>query len=636
MLEFFRERIQGTFATVIVVFFCAVFALWGVEALFHGSKKPDAVATVNDRDITEAELANAIEMLRAQYTKMLGGQVDAKFLNDKMLREPALESLISRTLLEEYVTENKILVGKGTVDKEIVADKNFSRDGKTFDADFYKDRLRQSGLTAAAYQKYLGKQLQLQYLQKGIADTAFVTDAEIAVIARLMAQKRSFEYVVFPLQKYVDAAVVTDASLEKYYQEHQADFMTDEQVAIEYLELTKKNIADSIEIVEADVRQAYEKEMQNFKPGTERSAAHILIEAKEDGSHEKTLLEIQDRLKKGESFADLAKTFSVDEGSAAQGGDVGFTTGETFVPEFESALAGLANVGDVSAPVKTEFGYHIIKLTGKRDTVAKSFDERKAEIEKELRGSKASTAYNEKIDALNESTYSAGDLSGPAQELGLTVQSTVPFGRRGGVGIAGEQKIIEAAFSADLIESGKNSQVIELAGDRALVIRVKEHLMPKARELTEVKTVVVDKVKRGQAEAQLKEKIATLKARADSEKALDAIAKEEGLRVETVVLSKRKEGKPEQADVYEKAFSMARPASGVAVMDSTNVGAGDWVLIKLNAVEDAEVTPESPEFVEVKSRMSQSAGNDDFAVFERELQAKAKITRRGAEPTPEK
>ena len=633
MLEFFREKVQGAFAfKAIVVFFCAVFALWGVEALFDGNAQKGAVATVNGNDITEPELANAIKMLREQYIRMLGGQVDAKFLNDKMLRDPALESLISRKVLEDFITETKMSVGKKTIDAVIVADKTFSRDGKTFDADFYKERLRESGLTAAAYQNYLGKQMLLQYLQSGIAGSAFVTDAEIRSIAKLMAQKRSFEYVLFPLQKFAAEVQVSDDAVEKYYKEHQAEYMNDEQVAIDYLEINKKALADSVKVDESDIREAYDKEVAMFKPSTERSAAHILVETTADGSHEAKLTEIQDRLKKGEKFEELAKSFSVDEGSAAQGGDVGFTSGETFVAEFEKALAGLAAVGDVSAPVKTEFGYHIIKLTGKRDTAVKSFDERKVDIEQELRVSQAATLFSEKVDALAESTYSAGDLTAPAKELGLAVQKTAPFTRRGGAGIAGDQKVIEAAFAADMVESGKNSQLIELPGDKAIVLRVSEHALPKVRELAEVKAVISEKVRAELASSQLKEKIDQITPGFESAKSLDSVAQAEKLEVISVVDKKRQDAKDEQKDLFAAAFSMAKPAKESVSLKVIQIPSGDWVFIKLNNVEEVNVTDDLQEYVDTKKRLTESAGNSEFSLLERQLQKKAVITRKENKP----
>ncbi len=627
MLEFIREKMQGVFATVIVGFFCAAFALWGVERMFSGGGGANAVATVNGEDIYEPDVAQAIKVLRQQYMKMLGGQVDANFLNDKMLRNPALESLIGRKLLESQIAEMNMKVGRQTVDQSIVRDPLFTRDGKTFDPEFYKEKLRDAGITAAAYQKQLRQQLALGHLQNGVAESAFVTDAQIQLLARLQAQKRSFDYIRFPLQQLVDTTQVNDDAVSQYYDNHPNDFLSEEKVAIEYLELNKDELAKSIPLDEAEVKAAYDAEAAAFKPVVERHAAHILVEAKEDGSQQAVLDKIRKRLQEGADFAVLAKEFSSDTGSAAQGGDVGFTSGETFVPEFEQALAALQKEGDISDPVKTEFGYHIIKLLGERQTQMTAYEKRKPDLEKQLRQGKVDGIFSEKFDKLGESTYSAGDLTSPAQELGLTVQKSAAFGKRGGAGIAAQQKVIETAFSADLIDSGKNSQVIELSAGRAVVLRVVEHQVPKVRELAEVKPTIVDKLKREQAAAVLQQKAQDLKARAQQGSALQAIAQEEKLRVVSAAAKNRTAGGDEAA-LLPAVFKLPKPVAGQAVVDAVQLDNGDWAVVRLTAVDEVDIATDSAEYKAASQRLSESAGNAEFSAFQQQLQRNAKITRR--------
>lgn len=633
MLEFIREKLKGTFAIIIVGFFCAVFALWGVESLFSRNAAKQAVVTVNGTDITEAEVANAIQVMRQRYMQMLGGQVDESFLNDKMLRQPALESLISRQLLGDHTKEMKMTVGATTVDREIVRDPTFSRDGKTFDPGYYKERLRAARISAVAYQDQLREQLVLQHLQQGISGTAFITGRQVADIARLEAQKRSVDYVRFPLQDTMKAITPADAEVEKYYQEHPEEFLTEEKVVVEYLELDKQGMLDTVPLDEAEVRAKFDEEAAAFKSSSERRAAHILIEPQKDGSEKALLDTISQKLAKGEDFAALAKKYSRDEGSAGQGGDVGYTTGETFVPEFEAALAALQKPGDVSPPVKTEFGYHIIKLLEVRQTAMPTYEERKGDIEKQLRQAKVVALFGEKLDLLSEATYSAGDLAGPAAELGLAVKKTAAFGRRGGAGIAGQQKVIDAAFSAELLDSGKNSQVIELGADRAIVLRVASHDLPKPRELAEVRADIVARLQREQASAVLKQKLETLEEKLKSGTALADIAKQEGLKLQQLAGKTRRDAGAE-AEMVQAVFSLPQPGAGAVVADSMPLGNGDWVLLQLTAVESAQPAPASEEYRQVEQRLAAAAGNSDFGLYEQGLRAAATIKRRAAEPEP--
>lgn len=634
MLEIIREKMKGVFATVIVGLFCAIFAMWGVESLFERSGQAQGVVSVNGEPITDPEIAQATQIIRQRYMQMLGGKVDPKFLNDQMLREPAIDSIISRRLLEEQTSKMKMTVGPVTLDKEIVRDPTFREEGKGFDAEYFKEKLRSFGMTPAMYRQQLAEQVVLGQLQHGISGSAFVTNKQVNDIANIEAQTRSFEYLQLPLKTAMEGVVPTDEALEQYYKEHSADFMTEEKVSIEYLDLNKSSLAQNIPLEESEVRASYDQEAANFKPSVERRAAHILIETKPDGSEKTVIEKISTRLKAGDSFAVLAKQFSSDKESAVQGGDVGFTTGQTFVPEFEQALASLANPGDVSQPVKTEFGYHFIKLLEKKDTVFPPFEERKADIEKQLRQAKAGPLYAEKLDQMTESTYSAGDLAGPASELSMEVQKTPVFTRRGGVGIAGQQKIIDMAFSSDLIDSGKNSQIIELSVDRAIVLRVASHEIPKQRELAEVKAEIVGKIKTEQAAILLKNKADSLRKRIQSGTSIAAIASEEKISPVAVKSGKRttKDGDPE---LLSSVFKMSKPSEGVIVTDAVQLANGDWAVLHLVAVEDMQVQPDATEFKAVQQKLEAAVGAADFSLYEQGLRKAADIVRKQASSSGE-
>ncbi len=633
MLELIREKMRGIFAMIIVGFFCAVFALWGVEQLFQSGSHSQAVAVVNGEDITPPALANAIVALRGQYVKMLGEQVDASFLNDAMLRKPALESLISRKVLEAEVSKLGMTVGSKMIDQAIVGDANFSRDGKKFDPEYYKERLRSSGVTALGYQQSLRTQLSLSQLQDGVANTAFVTQNEIKDIARLEGQKRSFDYIRFPLKTYEAAIIVSDASIDQYYKDHKSEFMSEETVALEYVDLDKKILEKSIKLNEADVQAAYDKEAADFKPVLESKAAHILIDAK-DGAQQEKLDSIEKRLHEGEDFALLAKEYSSDTASAKHGGDVGFTTGSVFVPEFEKALADLANVGDVSKPIKTEFGYHVIKLLERHKTVMKPFSERKNELEAALTRGKVDTLFNEKIALLAESTYGATDLKGPAQELDMAVHKSDVFTRRGGVGLFGQQKIIEAAFSEDILEKSRNSAVIELSSDRAVVLRLSEYTKSTVRDLSEVKPSIIEKLKHAEAVIQLQKKMAGLKTRAQKEDSLLAIAAEEKLK-DVTATAKTRDASGEEANLVGDVFSMPRPQDKQAQVSAFALKNGDWALVRLTAVDDVKSLPGSPEYQAVAARLNQGVGATAFEIFEKQLRNNTKIVRHD-ESAPER
>jgi peptidyl-prolyl cis-trans isomerase D len=630
MLELIREKMQGVFATIIIVLLCSVFAMWGVESLFERGGKTQAVATVNGDDITEPEIARATQAMRQRYIEMLGGKVDPTFLNDQMLREPALDSIISRKLLAEQTLKMKMIVGPKTIDREIVSDATFSRDGKGFDPEYFKEKMRGAGMTPTMYRNQLSAQMTLGQLQQAIAESAFVTAPQIETAASLTAQTRSFEYIQFPLKVAMDGITPKSEDIEQYYKDHANEFMTEEKVSIEYLDLNKNTLLKDIKLDDLEVRAGYDQEAGNFKPSTERRAAHILIEAKPDGSEQAVLAEIEKRIHAGENFAALAKQYSSDKESAKEGGDVGFTSGDAFVPEFEHALAALANKGDVSKPVKTEFGYHIVKLLDKRDAAFPSFEERRVEIEKQLRQTKVNSIYSEKLEQMTESTYSAGNLDEPATEMKLDVQKSAPFGRRGGAGVAAQQKIIDAAFSTDLLNSGKNSQVIELSADRSIVLRVSNHEIAKPRELADATPEIIAKIKHDQAAVALKEKVESVKSRVQSGASLKSVGIEEKI-VPVSVASKSRNDQGADADLTAAAFKLAKPEDNAVATAAVQLTNGDWAVLHLVAVTDAQVDKNSEEYKAIQRNLDAAVGNADFSLYEKSLRDTAKIIRKSSE-----
>lgn len=635
MIGLIREKMQGVFATVIVGFISVIFALWGVESLFNrGANSNQAVLTVNGVDISEAQISREVSNLRERYAQMFGGKIDAAMLSDKMLRAPAIEALTSRTLLEKQVTSMNMVAANSAIDREIVKTPAFSKDGKMFDAEYFKERLRSAGMTPAMYRASLNDALVMQQLQQGIVETGFVTDKQVSADYAIANQTRSLEYVRLPLQTAIDTIKPDDKAVEAYFTAHASEFMTEEKVSIEYLELNKANLAKQETLSDDEVRAGYDKEAAAFKPQVERHAAHILIEEKSDGSDKAKVEAAVKKLKAGESFASVAKAYSDDKESAVEGGDVGVSAGNVFEPEFEQALAALAKPGDVSEPIKTRYGYHIIKLLDKKETAFPSFAERKADLEKQLRQAKAATDYAEKLNQMTESTYSAGDLAGPAAELKMDVQKTAPFGRRGGAGVAAQQKVIDAAFSQDLLDSGRNSQVIELTADRAVVIRVLDHQLPKQRELAEVRADIVERIRKEQAGDVLKSKANAIRDRLQKGESLAAIAAAEGLKAVKLEQQKNAPGGAD-AELVAAAFKLNRPGVDSVSAEANALANGDWVVVHLLAIQDAQIDKNAADYQEAGQRLNAEVGSADLVMYEQALRQAAKIEQKKAAATPE-
>jgi len=361
MLQNIRDNSQGWIAKTIIGVIVALLALTGVDAIFQVTSNRQDAAEVNGQAISQNELAQAAEMQRRQLMQRLGKDFDASLLDDKMLREAALKGLIDRKLLLQAAEQAGFALSQAELDKVIVQVPAFQVEGK-FNADLFDQRIRQEGYTRLQFRQQLEKDILASQLQAGVAGSGFVTDEEIQAFARLEKQTRDF--ATLTLKADPKAVTLSDDELQAYYKEHSSQFMSPEQVVLEYIELNKADFFDQVEVKDEDLQAAYQKEIANL--AEQRQAAHILLEVTDKLSDTEAKAQIDaiaQRLVKGEDFAVLAKELSNDPGSADKGGDLGYAAPGVYDPAFEEALYALKQ-GEVSAPVRTQFGWHLIKLLG--------------------------------------------------------------------------------------------------------------------------------------------------------------------------------------------------------------------------------------------------------------------------------
>lgn len=390
---------------------------------------------------------------------------------------------------------------------------------------------------------------------------------------------------------------------------------------IDYIELKKAAFFDQVKVNDDELKALYEKEIANL--GEQRHAAHILIEVNgktTDAQAKARIEEVQQRLAKGEDFAALAKEFSQDPGSASSGGDLGFAGPGVYDPAFEDALYKL-NKDQVSAPVRTEYGYHLIKLLGVEAPDVPTFASLKDKLTHELKTQQVEQRFVEATKQLEDSAFEASDLAQPAQDLNLKVQTSAAFGREGGEGITANRAVIQAAFSEEVLEEGANSNGIELDPETVVVLRVKEHRKPEQLPLEAVAKNISAQLAKEKATAELKAKADTLiaglrdgsiKAASQNWKVQEAATRgQDGIDpVELQAVFRL--GKPESKD---------KPVYGSAVL-----GDGSLVVLQLKGVnEGAAATDE--EKAQIRRYLASRAGSQDFAAYRKQLEGSADITR---------
>ncbi len=622
MLQNIRDNSQGWIAKTIIGLIVVLMALTGFEAIFQAASHSQDAAKVNGETISQNELSQAADMQRRQLVQQLGKDFDPALLDDKLLREEALKGLISRKLLLEGAKDAKFAFSDAALDQVMLQTPEFQVDGK-FNSDRFDQVIRQMGYGRMQFREMLGEEMLIGQLRAGIAGSSFVTDQQVDAFARLEKQTRDFASLTF---KADPAAIkISDEEVKQHYDAHAKEFMSPDQVVIDYVELKKSSFFDQAKVTDEALKAQYEKEIANL--AEQRRAAHILIEVNDkttDAQAKARADEIEQRLAKGEDFAALAKEFSQDPGSASNGGDLGFAGPSVYDPAFEQALYQLHD-GQVSAPVRTEYGYHIIKLLGVEAPEVPSFASLKDKLTRDLKTPLVEQRYVDASKQLQDAAYEASDLVQPAQDLNLKVQTSAPFGREGGDGITANRSVVQAAFSEEVLEEGANSTAIELDPETTVVLRVKEHRKPAQLPLETVAKNIREHLAKEKATAALKAKADKLIAGLrDGSIAPGSVQEGQGWKPYEAV-SRGQEG----IDPVElqALFRLGKPqAKDKPVYGSVVLRDGSLVVLQLKGVNDgAAATDEEKQ--QIRRYLASRAGQQDFAAYRKQLEANADITR---------
>ena len=622
MLQNIRDNSQGWIAKTIIGVIVALMALTGFDAIFQATTHKNEAAKVNGEEISQNELSQAVDMQRRQLMQQLGKDFDASLLDEKMLRESALKGLIDRKLLLQGAEQAKFAFSEGALDQVILQTPEFQVDGK-FSSERFDQVIRQLGYSRMQFRQMLAQEMLIGQLRAGVAGSGFVTDAEVLAFARLEKQTRDFA----TLNVKADPAAVklTDDEVKAYYDEHAKEFMTPDQVIIDYVELKKSSFFDQVAVKDEDLQAAYQKEIANLSE--QRRAAHILIEVNDkttEAQAKAKIDEVQARLAKGEKFEALAKEFSQDPGSANNGGDLGYAGPGVYDPAFEKALYSLAK-DQVSEPIRTDFGYHLIKLLGVEAPEVPTLASLKDKLTRELKAAQVEQRFVEATKQLEDSAFEASDLAQPAADLKLTVHTSKPFGREGGEGVAANRAVVTAAFSTEVIDEGANSTAIELDPETVIVLRSKEHLKPAQLPLESVSVAIRTQLTKEHASAAAKTKAEKLIADLRDGKApLDKAVEGQNWKA-TEAATRGQEGV--DPAVLQALFRMPKPAAkDKPTFTSVTLPDGSLMIVRLNGVNEA-AAPTDEEKVQYRRFLASREGQQDFAAYRKQLEAQAEIKR---------
>lgn len=619
MLQTFRDNLKGTVAFILIGLIIIVFALTGVDALFTAQSHTGQAASINGDDISENELRRNIYVRKQQLLQRFQGQIPASMLTDEQLRQPVLDDLVARTVLAQHARSQGMAVATTAIDSLITATPQFQQDGK-FSPQTFTQLLQTMGYSPLSYRTELETDIILNQLAAGVIQSAFITDQELDALVSLTHQERDYDYLRLPLSRELESVEVSDEEVTTYYQENQSQYMSREYAIVDYIDLDVDKLVGNFQVTEEEIRQQYEQEMAAFTAKEQRRAAHIMLEGSVD-SQKQTIADILSKLAAGESFEALAEQYSADPGSKNTGGDLGFSDGTVFPEAFESALAGL-KVGEVSAPVVTDAGIHLIKLLEVAAQDQPTFEQERERLSKAIARAQAENRFVEVMQSLADLTYNADNLSAAAEELGVEITTSAPITRNGDDGLFSDNRVLSAVFSDEVLNSGHNSEVIELSESHVVVLRVNKHMPVRQQTLDEVREQVVADVKRQRGMNALSARATSFSEMLRTGETIESLATKHSLEWQTQPDGKRF-GTTADREVVDFVYTL-QGAAAAPVIAQHQLENGDYILVNLRAVRSGTIA-DSAERQQLRARLAQQQGTLAYQNYQELLKSAAEV-----------
>ncbi|WP_203300469.1 SurA N-terminal domain-containing protein [Marinobacter sediminum] len=616
MLQDIRENAQGTIAKIIIGLLIVSLSIWGMDAIIGGFSGEPEVATVNGEDITEREFLRLVQMESQRRLSRMDNP-DPSLLNEDQIRKDVLESLIQQQVLIQDADSQGLALTDADIDALITQMPQFQVEGQ-FNRDRFVSTVRNMGMGVAEFREAMRKQYVVNQIRAGIVQSGVAANENVSQLLRIQNQTRDFRVVTVPESAVADQVEITEDEVQSFYDENSSAFKQPEQVDAAYITLSLGALAESIEISDDELQGYYETRADDLAR-EERRAAHILIEDGEDA--DQTMATLQQKLADGASFADLAKEYSIDTVSAEEGGDLGYAGRGVYNEAFEEALFALEK-GEVSEPVETSFGVHLIKLEDVRRSDVPALSEIEGQLRSELARERAEERFAEIRTQLADSAYAADDLAGPAEELGLEVREAKGITRNGGTAPFDHEGLLRQLFSADVVEDGYNTELIDVGDNVSVVARVREYREAQQLALEEVAADVRASLKAQETRAALSERADEIIAGLEAGKSLSELGADEWVSYEAKPRNDQEAG----AAVMRTVFSLSRPAEGETSYGQS-VSGSSAAVVALDGVNEGAVDETSAEFGQLEEFLASLEGQREYGAYQQFLRNRAEVER---------
>ena len=494
MLTVMRDKLSGWITWIIIIVISLVFVLFGIGNYFQSDfRESKAVAHVGDESITLNQLQNVMRNLSQQSPDLAQ--------NDKILREKALQSLIDSKVQVVFAQKMGVGLSAGQLDQVVYQIPAFQNDGK-FSQEKFKYFLSRSGMSLPMIRDNIKQEAIVNQVAYGIAGSEFILPNEMSQFLNLMTQKRNIKQLNILSQDFKNEVKIPDEKVKAYYASHLNQFMTPAKVKIEYIELSLNSLKADVNPTESQVLAYYEANKQSFYKPEMRKYSQITLSF----SPKATKNNIKEQLAKankiikqarnGKSFDKLVQEYTTDILAKKNKGNMGWVDDKSSDSIISTPLFSLSKVGDVSDPIKTQYGYEIIKLTGIKKAKQKSFSAVKKEIIETLKNQEAEKEYSSIGNQMSNLAFeNPQSLDFVAEQLHLQVKELPEFTKKGlDSGIASNQKLIQAAFSSNVLRDKNNSNVINISNAKSVIIRLKKYTPETAKSFIEVKQQIINRL----------------------------------------------------------------------------------------------------------------------------------------------
>lgn len=630
MLQTIREKTSGWIAGVVLGLLAIPFVFFGVNNYFD-TPVENWVAKVGDAEITSDEFRARFEQYRQQMRQSQGAAYDGREIEKLEVKKRVLDGMIDEELLAQAGARLGVVVTAEQLQKEIGEMEVFHTDGR-FDPQQYKLLLATQNMSPRAFEASMRRDLETRAMAGAIASSSPIATAEIEQFIKVRDQTRDVRYfeVVAP---QTELPTPDDEQLKAYFDKHAEDYVSEETVVLEYVQVEAAKLEVPTVADEETLRQRYDEQASRFTEPEQRLASHILIRVPADAPAETQqaaqakAAELATKAREeGADFAKIAGEHSEDPGSKSNGGDLGWIETGFTDPAFEAALFAM-QPGTVSDPIKTNEGWHVIQLRELRPGKVKTFEDVRGELETDFLSTERERRYNELAGRLVDIVYrDPSTLAAAADELSLPVQKTPAFGREGGFdALTRNPDVQKFAFSPQAIREQQVSDPIALDGETTVAVRVAEHAPSRPYTLEEIKDQVIADWQRSEREAATRAHAESLLAQVKAGTAMDALATAEKAELKSFPGLGRNGFAVEQALIQE-IFGLPRPEADKPLHTLIDLPPARQVLLELTAVHDGDPTKvDATQRTALRQQMAQAVGAAEAQAWVRSLREQSEV-----------